>query len=64
MGNGTWRWLEAGESISMEGSQVRGRDFWKWLVVVVIVFLLTEMTILAWPNRGTASVEVVPVPDA
>ena len=55
MGEGTWRWLEEGEAISMEGSQVRGRDFWKWLVLVVIVFLLAEMAILAWPNRTVAA---------
>ena len=55
MGEGTWRWLEEGETISMEGSQVRGRDFWKWLVLVVIVFLLAEMAILAWPNRTVAA---------
>lgn len=55
MGEGTWRWLEEGETISMEGSQVRGRDFWKWLVFVVIAFLLAEMAILAWPNRATAA---------
>ena len=55
MGEGTWRWLEEGEAISMEGSQVRGRDFWKWLVLVVIAFLLAEMAILAWPNRTVAA---------
>lgn len=54
MGEGAWRWLENGEAISMEGSQVRGRDFWKWLVVAVMVFLLAEMAILAWPNRAAA----------
>jgi hypothetical protein len=64
MGDGTWRWLESGETISMEGSQVRGRDFWKWLVVIVIVFLLAEMTILAWPNRATVPAEESPVPEA
>ena len=51
MGEGTWRWLESGEIISLEGSQVRGRDFWKWLVVAVVVLLLAEMAILAWPDR-------------
>ena len=56
MGEGTWRWLESGESISLEGSQVRGRDFWKWLVVAVVIFLLAEMAILAWPNRGGKNV--------
>lgn len=64
MGEGTWRWLESGETISMEGSQVRGRDFWKWLVIVVIAFLLAEMAILAWPNRKTVPIEEVPGPAA
>ena len=46
-----YRWLEADETISVEGARIRGRDLWKWLIGAVLIFLLTEMLILAWPNR-------------
>ena len=48
-----YRWLEADETISVEGARIRGRDLWKWLVGAVLIFLLTEMLILAWPNRNS-----------
>lgn len=48
-----YRWLEADETISVEGARIRGRDLWKWLIGAVLIFLLTEMLILAWPNRRT-----------
>lgn len=51
MSEGKFRWLEEGESISAEGSQVRGHDIWKSVVIVVIILLLLEMVILALPNR-------------
>jgi hypothetical protein len=44
-------WLESDETISVEGARIRGRDLWKWLIGAVLIFLLTEMLILAWPNR-------------
>lgn len=50
-----YRWLEAEETISVEGARIRGRDLWKWLIAAVLSFLLTEMLILAWPNRRAAS---------
>ena len=46
-----YRWLESDETISVEGARIRGRDLWKWLIGAVLIFLLTEMQILAWPNR-------------
>ncbi|MBI1314611.1 VWA domain-containing protein [bacterium] len=54
------RWLEADESFSVEGARISGRDLWKWLVAAVLVALLTEMTILAWPHRRS----LVSEPDA
>ncbi len=51
MGEGTYRWLEQDDSISVEGAQIRGRDLWKWLIGAVFLFLLAEMLILAWPYR-------------
>ena len=50
-GTDGYRWLESDEAISVEGSRIRGRDLWKWLIGAVLAFLLTEMLILAWPNR-------------
>ena len=55
MGEGKYRWLENGETISTEGSQVRGHDIWKSIVLIVIVLLLLEMAILGWPNRADAT---------
>jgi hypothetical protein len=52
MGEGKYRWLEDDETISVEGSQVRGHDIWKSIVLIVIVLLLLEMVILGWPNRA------------
>jgi len=46
-----YRWLESDETISVEGARIRGRDLWKWLIGAVLVFLPSEMLILAWPNR-------------
>jgi len=46
-----YRWLESDETISVEGARIRGRDLWKWLIGAVLIFLLSEMLILAWPNR-------------
>lgn len=45
----TWRWVDAGESISLEGAQIRGRDYWKLLVMIVLAGLVLEMLVLAWP---------------
>ncbi len=51
MGEGSYRWLERDSALSIEGAQVRGRDLWKWAIIGVFLFLLTEMLILAWPYR-------------
>ena len=56
MGEGTYRWLERDDVLSVEGAQIRGRNLWKWLMVAVFLCLLAEMLILAWPYR-TAEVE-------
>jgi hypothetical protein len=47
--NGMWRWIDPGESISLEGAQIRGRDYWKILVSMVLAGLVLEMLVLAWP---------------
>lgn len=61
----TWRWIDEGESISLEGAQIRGRDYWKLLVMIVLAGLVLEMLVLAWPavkqdwlaNEGGSSSE-------
>jgi len=44
------RWLEADETLSVEGARISGRGLWKWLITAVLFALLTEMGILAWPE--------------
>ena len=46
---GRWRWIGPGESISLEGAQIRGRDYWKTLIMIVLCGLVLEMLVLAWP---------------
>jgi hypothetical protein len=49
MGDANYRWVAAGETISLEGAQVRGRNLWKRLIQGVFAALLVEMLVLAWP---------------
>ncbi|MEO1996745.1 MAG: hypothetical protein ABGZ17_15885, partial [Planctomycetaceae bacterium] len=42
-------WIAAGEQIKLEGTQVSGREMWKFLIQLVMVALLVEMLVLAWP---------------
>ncbi len=46
---GRWRWIGPGEKISLEGAQIRGRDYWKTLITIVLCGLVLEMLVLAWP---------------
>ena len=50
IGAGNYRWIEHDEQISLEGAQIRGRDLWKVLVRLVLLFLVFEMLVLAWPS--------------
>jgi len=43
------RWVSAGEEISLAGSAIRGQYTWWYLILLVLLFLLLEMAILAWP---------------
>ena len=45
------RWLEADEALNVEGARISGRGLWKWLIGAVLIALLTEMALLAWPHR-------------
>jgi hypothetical protein len=48
----SFRWVGRGETIRLEGGQISGQDLWKWLLGVVLVCLLAEMLVLAWPMLG------------
>jgi hypothetical protein len=42
-------WVGPGETISLAGAQVRGQNWWKYLIVAVLLLLLVELLLLAWP---------------
>jgi hypothetical protein len=48
--SGMWHWIDQGESISLEGAEIRGRDFWKTVVLMVLAGLVFEMLVLSWPS--------------
>ena len=43
-------WVGATDSISVDGVTVRGQDLWMWLAFIVLVLLLVEISVLAWPS--------------
>jgi len=43
------RWVGPSESISLAGVQIRGQNWWMYLIVAVLVCLFAELAILAWP---------------
>lgn len=52
MGDANYRWIPRGQPISLEGAQISGHNLWKWLMACVIVCLLAELAILAWPEAS------------
>lgn len=48
LGDVKYRWISAGEPISLEGSLVAGQNLWKYLMFFVLVGLLAELGLLAW----------------
>jgi hypothetical protein len=56
-------WVGAGESISLAGATISGQNTWILLVLAVLLLLLAEILILAWPAMSTAPV-AQPVPQA
>ncbi len=42
-------WVGAGDTISLAGAQISGQNSWKWLILLVLLFLLAEIALLAWP---------------
>ena len=49
-------WIAAGEQINLEGTQISGREIWKLLIQLVLIALLVEMLVLAWPAIGAPRV--------
>ncbi|MCH7729721.1 MAG: hypothetical protein IH991_25105 [Planctomycetes bacterium] len=43
------RWVGPTEEISVEGTQVRNQDMWIFFILAVLLFLLTELALLALP---------------
>jgi hypothetical protein len=50
VGQAGYRWVAAGDSISLEGANVHGQNLWRVLMSMVLVGLLAELGVLAWPN--------------
>ena len=44
---GRVRWLAAGEALSLEGETYLGSGTWRWLMYLLLVLLLVEMSMLA-----------------
>ncbi|MCC9609520.1 BatA domain-containing protein [Blastopirellula sp. JC732] len=44
------KWLSPGEVISLAGAQIRGQDWWKYLIGLALACLLIEMLLIARPN--------------
>ena len=44
------RWVEEGEDISLAGATIRGQNLWWYLALAVLLLLLAEMLVLAWPQ--------------
>lgn len=42
-------WIGRGEEISLAGAQIHGQDSWWYLAAAVLLLLLGELALLAWP---------------
>ena len=45
-----YRWWQAGDEVRVEGASVAGVDLWKWLMGMVLLALLLELAVIAWPQ--------------
>nr|MCS5632265.1 hypothetical protein [Pirellulaceae bacterium] len=41
------RWVESGQSITLQGTTYLGSGTWKWLMYLLLIVLLIEMILLA-----------------
>jgi len=44
------RWVGGNEEISLAGAQIHGQTSWWYFVLAVLICLLAELAILAWPS--------------
>jgi len=58
------RWIDADESISLEGAQIRGRELWKWCLMAAVACVACEMLVLAWPRWFEPRRASLPVAEA
>lgn len=45
-----YQWQDSAEAIGRGGINLSGQSWWQWLIVLVIVLLLVEMTVAAMPS--------------
>jgi hypothetical protein len=43
------RWIGPSEEISLAGTAIYGQNGWWWLILSVLLILMIEMAVLAWP---------------
>ncbi len=48
-------WIERGEPVSLSSSAAWGESLWWWFALAVLLCLLFEMLIAAWPSWNSAS---------
>jgi hypothetical protein len=52
-GEGEFRWIARGQTISLTGGAGDAQNFWHWCILAVFAGLLLELVVLAWPSlRG------------
>ena len=44
------KWVGRGDRIGLEGARVSGQDLWWWFMLAVLLCLLAEFLVLAWPQ--------------
>ena len=50
LGQANYRWISSTDAISLEGAVVRGQFIWRWFIILMLIMLLVELSILAWPT--------------
>ena len=55
LGSMPHRWIRPDEPIPLEGAQVRGEGIWKWIMATVLLLLVVEVGVLAWPALDSRS---------
>lgn len=56
LGEANYRWIASTDAISLEGAVVSGQFMWRWFMALMLVMLLVELTVLAWPTFKTPAV--------